>query len=45
MGLAQALRMLQVHLHGHVTPRDFAARVQAELIRLGVAFATAPQDP
>jgi len=44
-GLAEALRMLQVHLYHHLTPQAFAARVQAELIRLGVTAATAPQLP
>jgi hypothetical protein len=41
-GLADALRMLQVHLHAHLPPQAFAARVQAELIRLGIA---APPEP
>ena len=42
-GLAEALRMLQVHLHRHLTPQVFAARVQAELIRLGVNAGGATQ--
>ena len=36
-GLAEALRMLQVHLHAHLPPQAFAARVRAESIRLGLA--------
>jgi hypothetical protein len=44
-GLADALRRLQVHLHAHVPPHAFAARVQAELIRLGIASATPEQPP
>jgi hypothetical protein len=44
-GLAEALRMLQVHLHRHVTPQAFAARVQAELIRLGMTANDATELP
>ena len=35
-GLADALRMLQIQLYAHLPPQAFAARVQAELIRLGI---------
>ena len=41
--LTDALRMLQVFVHAHLPPPAFAARVQAELIRLGVA--ATPQQP
>jgi hypothetical protein len=34
-GLADAVGMLSVYLLGHLPPQAFAARVQAELIRLG----------
>jgi hypothetical protein len=44
-GLADALRMLQVHLHAHLPPQAFAARVEAELIRLGIAAAAPPEPP
>jgi hypothetical protein len=44
-GLSDALRMLQVHLHAHLPPQAFTARVQAELIRLGITSATAEQPP
>jgi hypothetical protein len=44
-GLGDALRMLQVHLHAHLPPQDFAARVQAELIRLGIGTAAPPEPP
>ncbi len=34
-GLADAIRMLQIHVYSHLPPQAFAGRVQAEFIRLG----------
>ena len=44
-GLADALRILQVHLYAHLPPNAFAARVQAELIRLGISAPAQPAPP
>ena len=44
-GLAQALRLLHVHLYAHLPPRAFTARVQAELIRLGMTNAAQLPPP
>jgi hypothetical protein len=37
--------MLQVFVHAHLPPAAFAARVQAELIRLGMGGAMPLDDP